>query len=134
MLRSVWWVEATERCNLRCQFCYNPWRSGPSATHRGSRPELTSKLAAIATTFQNARITLSGGDVSTVERLEHIVAEIAPLAPLSLVSNGETLTRSVLGRLVASHVDHIQFSVHSRGRSSSADGGWGSAKDDWGHW
>ncbi len=114
MLSSVWWVETTERCNLRCQFCYNGWRSSSPSTHRDvAFGGLTNALRDIACTFTDSRFVLSGGDASVREDFQRLVARAASLAPTSLVTNGETLDRSVLARTAVDGVADIQFSVHS---------------------
>lgn len=114
MLKSVWWIETTERCNLRCRFCYNAWRSSSPSTHRDvALNDLTRALEIIAHTFSDSRLVLSGGDVSVRGDFHELVALATSLAPTALVTNGEQIDTTLLHHLSGCGVAEIQFSVHS---------------------
>ena len=111
-----WWVETTEKCNLKCRFCYNDWRSLNSSLHEhADTGRLLDMFAEIASLSPSPTIVLSGGDVSCHPDLAEIIARSPANVRLGIVTNGEDISEDIVTALAARPVSEMQFSIHSAG-------------------
>ncbi len=111
------WVELTERCQYRCRFCYNYWRSTPPATHQQMSEHtlrlLTRFLSDASQTF-TVTVALAGGDATAHAEYVTVTRQLAACAhDICLVTHGGSLDTDAL--LELRHVPHlsIQFSIPS---------------------
>lgn len=107
--RSVHW-EITNRCNLRCRFCYNDSRG------REVSPLPERRLSQIAEELgglEVLEVTLSGGEALSQPRSFWPVAERLHRhgVALRLVTNGWYLTEEVAERLAATGFVHVTVSL-----------------------
>jgi|GEM_PF-3812533 len=105
------WLELTPSCNLRCAFCYNPWRPGSKSAH----PEKMAPqeyLAAVERLVRRRRfsyIALSGGEPLLYPRLPALVSALAASGQRTvLTTNGRLLSRATLNRLTGAGLNGLQ--------------------------
>jgi|GEM_PF-6167875 len=110
----IWWFEVTERCNLRCTFCYNDWRANQQSSHKDvDRDSLIHAALSIRNTFPNSKFILSGGDISVHRWKLDLIREISSLAPTAIVSNFEHFTLNEINSIGKSDLQEVQVSIHS---------------------
>jgi MoaA/NifB/PqqE/SkfB family radical SAM enzyme len=124
------WLELTPRCNLRCAFCYNPWRAGPKSAHPAilTYDLYLSGVRRLVTRQTFSYVALSGGEPLLYPQLGSLVTFLAGAGQRTvLTTNGRLLTRHLLTSLAASGLTGLQVpllaatpTVHDRlsGRAS----------------
>ncbi len=110
------WVELTERCQLKCRFCYNGWRAAPPASHADMRERTAGDLLRFVDAARETRrlsVTLAGGDPTAFAGLGDLLGRLASDVPLTLVTHGADLPEAVVERLAERGRARIQFSIPS---------------------
>ncbi|WP_461119888.1 radical SAM protein [Saccharothrix stipae] len=109
------WLELDTRCNLNCQFCYNPWRPDPdSAPATMPLSSLKTAIDTLARTIELEYVALSGGEPLLYRQLAELVEFISRREiPTVLTTNGRAVTRKRLSSLADQGLKAIQVPVLS---------------------
>ncbi|MBD3285272.1 radical SAM protein [candidate division WOR-3 bacterium] len=107
--------EATQRCNLKCRFCYNIWHKHPETVHDDLSPkdtrEILGKLLAEARPYN---FTVSGGEPTLRTDIIDIILQGALSgATVYLITNGQTLDKKSARRLVRAGVNTFEIQLLS---------------------
>jgi radical SAM protein with 4Fe4S-binding SPASM domain len=111
-LRSIA-VELTARCNQRCIYCYNPWRTAPPAVEADLPTERICRLLdRVLVEAQPDQITLTGGEpflrADLLEIIDYVNARHIPVA---IVSNGGLVDEAAAAGLAKRIVNHVQLTL-----------------------
>jgi MoaA/NifB/PqqE/SkfB family radical SAM enzyme len=110
------WVEVTQRCQLKCRYCYNPWRSEPSSTHSGMTDGATKSLVAfcedLAASYE-LEFAIAGGDPTAHEKYIEIASQLSGFGPTAIVTHGCSFTENDLERISEAGTLRLQFSIPS---------------------
>ena len=107
--------ELTPKCNLRCGFCYNTWRTPGSTQPTPLPPEAFADL--LIKTLRDADadwLAFAGGEpllYPGLERLMQLVSAQLPAVRLGLLSNGTLLTAQRLAALLDSGLGYVELSL-----------------------
>jgi len=108
--------EITNQCNLRCLYCYNPWKTCTSPT-----PVLNSYTKAIKTLKQLFKIaeinniSFTGGEPFISERfLEVVLFCRMKNKTVTIISNGNVGTRDNYKTLISLGVSLFEFPLHAK--------------------
>ena len=89
-------ISITARCNFNCLYCHNEGQ-GPVKTAAAYQNELSVKeivqIVRIAREFNITQVKLSGGEPLIRKDCEEIIAAIAPIVKVSMVTNGSLLAQ-----------------------------------------
>jgi len=114
-----WWI--TSRCNLACDFCYGPERTGDPA---GLREGI---LAAIAS-CSAAAVTFCGGEPLLVRHIDRYARTLADLGKRTILNTNGSLLRQRLAQglelafaAVGLSIDGSTEAVHRAMRGAKAD-------------
>ena len=107
--------EATQRCNLKCRFCYNIWHKHPDSVHDDLSPretrEMLGKLLAEARPYN---FTVSGGEPTLRKDIIDIILQGALSgATVYLITNGQSLDRKFARKLVRAGVNTFEIQLLS---------------------
>jgi MoaA/NifB/PqqE/SkfB family radical SAM enzyme len=107
------WVEVTERCNIRCKFCYNDWRAAQSARWTSIDIEVAeASIHTLASKFDITQVAISGGEPSLYRNLNRLVRFVSNLGiPSILTTNGSSLSRTRLQQLSSAGLHSVQVSM-----------------------
>ena len=106
-------AEITYRCNLQCAYCYNPLDLSSYRDELGADDWVrvigeASSLGVLQVHFSGGEPTLRAGDL-----VRMVGAARSRGLYANLITQGTFLSDSLLDRLVASGLDHVQISVQS---------------------
>lgn len=107
-----WFVfELTDKCNLKCEYCYNVWLEDKSLPKKPLTLEnITSIIKNISSASETAGITLTGGEPLLREDLPEIVSIcISHKLKVSIATNGYLLTQALINKLTARGVEHFDI-------------------------
>lgn len=114
MLEELWF-EIEARCNLRCQFCYNPWR--PARTKRPtvlSTSDAITALERVLNALRCRKVVFSGGEPLLRADLEEIVRVARDSGARCVVTtNGTFLTPDRAKSLIDAGVGTFQVPILS---------------------
>ena len=89
--RLLVWVEVTQSCQLKCRYCYNPWRKEPA----GSHSEMSDQTAESLLDFCNdlsakfeLEFAVAGGDPTAHPDYISLSSKLAALGPTAIVTHG----------------------------------------------
>jgi radical SAM protein with 4Fe4S-binding SPASM domain len=129
--------EVTQRCNLKCVYCYNHWkRDNPE--EKGSSTSYNEALKTLKRLFKQANIkhvTFTGGEPMLMERIEELVLFCRMKgASVSLITNGNTGSEDQLLQLIKIGVEPFELPFHSNNpaihdRMTGVSGSWAKAKN-----
>lgn len=107
--------EATQRCNLRCRFCYNTWHRHPDAAHGDLSPSQTRQM--LAKLLREARptlFTISGGEPTLRPDIVDITLQAALSgATVYLITNGQLLDKKLAKTLVRAGISTFEIQLLS---------------------
>lgn len=109
------WVELTEKCQLKCRYCYNPWRFKPAAVH-GDVDYSVDKLLKFVrglSSFCEPSLTLAGGDPTAFSGLEPLIRQLTNEFGVTIVTHGCNINEHLLDALAASRNVSAQISIPS---------------------
>jgi radical SAM protein with 4Fe4S-binding SPASM domain len=108
-LRSLAW-ELTPRCNQRCLYCYNPWRSDSArATEELSTDEICGLVDRVLEDAELQHLTLTGGEPLMRRDLPEIMDHVNGCGlPVVLISNGELIDEEAAEMLADRDVRYVQ--------------------------
>jgi MoaA/NifB/PqqE/SkfB family radical SAM enzyme len=109
------WFELETRCNLKCPFCYNYWKSGrlPEPS-RASTSETVVGLRRLLASVDCRKMAFSGGEPLLRGDLWELLATVREFqVPVVLTTNGLLLTSSRLQDLMKAGISHFQVPFHS---------------------
>jgi MoaA/NifB/PqqE/SkfB family radical SAM enzyme len=109
------WFEIEARCNLRCQFCYNPWRPAGSVQPAAlSTGEAITALKRCIDALRCRKVVFSGGEPLLRDDLEEIVRVARDRGARCVVTtNGTLLTPDRAKSLIDAGVGLFQVPVLS---------------------
>jgi MoaA/NifB/PqqE/SkfB family radical SAM enzyme len=109
------WLEVEARCNLRCRFCYNPWRDGSEAEPNAlATPQLLEQLSLLLASVPTHHVTISGGEPLLRRDLESVLRFFQERGiAIVLTTNGTLLTRARIAQLRDWGVGTFQVPLHS---------------------
>jgi pyruvate-formate lyase-activating enzyme len=110
------WLELTGRCDLRCAFCYNPWRPGPRAEYPSEKTvdEWRRAVGRLAELFDFEYVALSGGEPLLFSDLDRLLSGLGDLDLYSiLTTNGRLATKRRITRLISRGLREIQVPILS---------------------
>ncbi|MBN2380659.1 radical SAM protein [candidate division WOR-3 bacterium] len=107
--------EATQRCNLKCRFCYNIWHKYPESIHDDLSPRETREtLAKLLAEARPYNFTVSGGEPTLRADIIDIILQGALSgATVYLITNGQTLDRKFTRKLVRAGVNTFEIQLLS---------------------
>ena len=107
--------ELTPKCNLRCRFCYNTWRTPGSAQPSPLPPDVFAGLLIETLHAADADwLAFAGGEpllYPDLEQLLQLVSASLPGVRLGLLSNGTLLTEQRLAGLVDCGLGYVELSL-----------------------
>lgn len=98
-LGSRLWLYSTYHCNLTCSYCLT--ESGPQVTRRDLAPDVALDLAAEARELGFTAVGITGGEPFLDPRMPELLAGIARLLPVLVLTNGTLFRRALLDRVSA---------------------------------
>lgn len=108
-------IEVTPACNLRCQHCYNHWKSDKSTTAVPANSyRKTFKLLDYLLQHTNVKnIVFTGGEPTLAERFTELVLH-TKLAErkVTLITNGNG-PEAIYRQLATMRIDQCEISIHS---------------------
>lgn len=109
------WFELETRCNLRCKFCYNYWRSGEQAAPaRLSARDLIVCFEHLRRVSDISKVTLSGGEPLLRQDLPELLDYLSGLRmPLVMTTNGLLLDEHRIDQLVSKGVRTFEVPLHA---------------------
>lgn len=109
------WFEVEQRCNLRCRFCYNPWRGGGAPIPEDLSPDAAADaLEGVLDGLPCRKVVFSGGEPLLRPDLERLVAIAKRRGCLCVVTtNGRLLTLERARNLLGAGVDLVQTPILS---------------------
>jgi len=108
------WLELTPRCNLACQFCYNPWRGGSKADHPEQvAPEvLRAQIARVLDRVEFGYVALSGGEPLLYDDLVGLTRWLTERGQRTiLTTNGRLLRPGRVSALREAGLGGVQVSL-----------------------
>lgn len=107
--------EATQRCNLKCRFCYNIWHKHPETVHEDLSPRETREmLAKLLKETKPSFFTISGGEPTLRPDLVDISLQAALSgAQLNIITNGQTLDKKLAKMLVRAGISMFEIQLLS---------------------
>ena len=105
--------EITGRCNLRCAFCYNPWRLHEDPPAELGARENGEMLEAVLADSGAGWLTFTGGEPLLYEELGQVMTHVRrrfPAVRLGLATNGLLLPARLEG-LQAAGLDYVEISL-----------------------
>ncbi len=107
------WLELEVKCNLSCEFCYNPWRGDMSIAPRNrTTEEIVQSLDEVPPGTLGV-VALSGGEPLLRPDLAEIVSHVARLGARSvLTTNGVLLSSMRLTELTSAGLTAVQIAIH----------------------
>lgn len=110
------WIEITQKCQLKCRYCYNEWRQEPSSEHLSmsdqTRDELFRFIGSLSETY-DLQFAVAGGDPTAHEDYLSIVRELAEFGSVGIVSHGCEFPDDELSEIAGIPSARIQFSIPS---------------------
>ena len=108
-------LELSRSCNLRCEFCYNPWKiDREAATGEMSTADALRLVEKLVDETGPDEITLSGGEPFLRRDIFEIVRAVKRRGvKVGIVTNGTLVTREVADKCVSEGVDVVQVSLLS---------------------
>ncbi|MDD3626454.1 MAG: radical SAM protein [bacterium] len=107
--------EVTSVCNLRCRYCYNPWKRPGETDQKDNSYKLAKK--ALKQLFKVAEIdhvTMTGGEPFLAERFSEIVLFCRmEKKGVTIISNGATASDEDYRIMLELGVDLFEFPFHS---------------------
>ena len=109
------WLELETRCNLKCPFCYNYWKSGSlPEPSRASRAATVAGLQRILASVDCRKVAVSGGEPLLRSDLLELLSAIREFhVPMVLTTNGVLLSAKRLQDLMDAGIAHFQVPLHS---------------------
>jgi uncharacterized protein len=111
----------TEKCNLRCGYCYERFELKASDSHQIDR--IKSFFSVLADKYETINVSFFGGEpMLAVHRIRDVLAHNAKLNcrfTYSLTSNGTLLTLAMLQELIDANL--VQFQITLDGWKKSHD-------------
>lgn len=106
-----YFLDVTERCNLKCRYCYYGTSNAPSPSIEALRSEAMINAP-------RAPIILTGGEPSLRGDLPELIHEIQQIAPVELLTNGTGLDDACLDEIIPllnahTNVASINLSIHA---------------------
>jgi MoaA/NifB/PqqE/SkfB family radical SAM enzyme len=108
------WLELTPRCNLSCQFCYNPWRSEDKSKHPVgiSYEVLTKQVSRLLDRAEFRYVALSGGEPLLYPHLPALTSWLSARQQRAiLTTNGRLLTGTRIESLQTAGLAGVQVSL-----------------------
>ncbi len=107
--------EVTSVCNLRCRYCYNPWkRPGEQDQHDNSYKQAKKTLKRIFKLADINHVTMTGGEPFMAERfLELVLFCRMQKKGVTIISNGTVASNDDYQNLIDLGVDLFEFPFHS---------------------
>lgn len=108
------WLELTPNCNLRCVFCYNPWRDGPKSAFpsRQTYAALQSGVDRLLRAVRFRYVALSGGEPLLYPSLMELVSWLSDRGEsLVLTTNGRLLSQARAEELRDAGLGTVQISL-----------------------
>lgn len=108
-------LELSRKCNLRCRFCYNPWKIEPAEdTGEMSTARVLRLISKLVDETRPDEIILSGGEPLLRPDIYKIIKAIKRKGiKVAIVTNGTLITAEVAEQLVSEGVDVCQVSLLS---------------------
>jgi len=105
--RVIWHL--TNRCNLRCSYCYVS-----AGTHESelSRDEALA-VAKQINDLELSDLSLTGGEPTMFRHFDEVIASLRRDIPKGLNTNGTTLTPSLITRLASAGFERVTISIDS---------------------
>jgi len=98
-LGSRLWLYSTYHCNLTCSYCLT--ESGPQVARRDLAPDTMLDLAAQARDLGFTELGITGGEPFLDPRMPELLAELAGVLPVLVLTNGTLFRRALLDRTAA---------------------------------
>ncbi len=107
--------EVTQRCNLKCRFCYNIWHKHPETVHEDLNPKETREmLAKLLKETKPSLFTISGGEPTLRPDLVDISLQAALSgAQLNIITNGQALDKKLAKTLVRAGISLFEIQLLS---------------------
>ncbi len=104
--------ELTGRCNLRCGFCYNPWRTELSPPGELPTRDAINLLAKLIDLTGCKYVSLTGGEPLLRSDIYEIIRFLKSKGiKVALVTNGTLLDREAIKRCLSDGVDLFQVTL-----------------------
>lgn len=107
--------ELTPKCNLRCGFCYNPWRSPHVHQPTPLSPTAFADILIPALRGSHAQwLAFAGGEPLLYPGLKPLMRQISDALPqvkIGLLSNGLLLSAERLSTLVSCGLSYVELSL-----------------------
>jgi MoaA/NifB/PqqE/SkfB family radical SAM enzyme len=109
------WFELETRCNLKCPFCYNYWKSGKlPEPSRANTSATVVGLRRLLASVDCRKMALSGGEPLLRSDLLELLAVVQEFqVPVVLTTNGVLLTSGRLRDLISAGITNFQVPFHS---------------------